>query len=225
MEKEIDITKSRFSDATWFNTPYEIVIGGAGGIGSWTALFLARIGHILHIYDMDVIDDVNIAGQLYSLNQIGQSKVIATADNCKQFSNCEIYTYEEKFDENSLISPITISAFDNMEARKIMFEKWCNQEDRELFLDARMLAEVGMVFAVTKGNEDKYKKHLFEDSEVEDAPCSFKATSHCGALIGSLITSNLNNYITNKVMGIEARELSFLTTFELPMTNFELKNE
>lgn len=219
-----DITKSRFSDATWFNTPYEIIIGGAGGIGSWTALFLSRIGHILHIYDMDTVDEVNIAGQFYNLSQIGVNKAVATATNCNNFANCEIYT-NEKFDEDSMISPIVISAFDNMEARKLMFKKWCELEERELFLDGRMLAEVGMVFAVTKGNEEAYKKHLFDDSEVEDAPCSFKATSHCGAIIGSLITSNLNNYISNKVMGVEARELSFLTTFELPLINFELKHE
>jgi molybdopterin/thiamine biosynthesis adenylyltransferase len=220
-----DITKSRFSDATWFNTPYEIILGGAGGIGSWTALFLARIGHILHIYDMDVIDDVNIAGQLYQKSQIGINKAKATADNCHAFSNCEIYTYEEPFTEEHFVTPITISAFDNMAARKLMFEKWCELEDRELFLDGRMLAEVGMVFAVKKGDEDKYRKHLFDDAEVEDAPCSFKATSHCGALIGSLITSNLNNYISNKVTGMDVREVSFLTSFQLPMTNFEIEHE
>ncbi|MHA1199668.1 MAG: hypothetical protein ACTSQF_10110, partial [Candidatus Heimdallarchaeaceae archaeon] len=66
---EIDVTKSRFRDASWFGnvetltTP--IVVGGAGGIGSWLTFFLARMlsNNYIFLYDFDTVEEVNMAGQ------------------------------------------------------------------------------------------------------------------------------------------------------------------
>src|SRR6218665_1394613 len=80
-----------------------------------------------------------------------------------------------------------------------------------------MLAETGMIFIVQKGEEDKYRRELFEDSEVEDAPCSFKATSHCGAFIGSVMVAGLNNYLNNKFLKFDASIVQFRTDFELSL--------
>lgn len=217
MAKEFDERKVRFQGADWFTAgPQEIVIGGAGGIGSWVAMFLGRIGHELHIFDNDTIDTSNMAGQLYSTKQIGVNKAEATANNVQEFCGItpEIYGL---YDENSVTSPIVFSCFDNMKARKLMFEKWAEQEDREVFVDGRMLAEVGMVYIVQKGQEDMYRATLFSDDEIQEAPCSYKATSHCGAFIATLMVSNFNNYLTNKVLGDEFRIVQFQTDFELPL--------
>jgi hypothetical protein len=74
-----------------------------------------------------------------------------------------------------------------------------------------------MVYIVQKGQEDAYRETLFADSEVAEAPCSFKSTSHCGALIGSLMISGLNNYLANKTQGNDDRWIPFKTDFALPM--------
>lgn len=66
-----------------------------------------------------------------------------------------------------------------------------------------------------------YRAELFEDSEVEDAPCSFKATSHCGGFIASMMVAGLNNYLTNKQAGIEIRIVQFRTDFEMPLMTLE----
>jgi hypothetical protein len=84
-----------------------------------------------------------------------------------------------------------------------------------------MLAEVGMVYVVQKGQEEEYRKTLFEDSDVEEAPCSFKSTSHCGALISSLMVSGFNNFLTNKKTGFDDRVVAFHTDFELPLMSVE----
>ena len=224
-EPEININNkhARFQDAQWYDgKPLDIIVGGAGGIGSWVSMFLSRIGHTLYIFDNDAIDETNMAGQLYRINQIGVNKAEATKQNIELFTdnkNTEVFGL---YDDNSPTSPIVFSCFDNMKARKLMFEKWKAQENRDIFIDGRMLAEIGMVFCVTKGKEVEYEAELFDDSEVRDAPCSFKATSHCGALIGSLMTSGLNNFIVNKKLGEDFRELPFKFTFELPLFNFEI---
>lgn len=221
MEKFIKDNHTRFKDADWYGITHDIIVGGAGGIGSWLAMFLSRIGHNIYIYDDDNIDQTNMGGQMYKQSQIGLNKAIAVKENCESFNGSDLVTCYGRYDENrGLASPIMITCFDNMVGRKLMFEKWAKQGNRELFLDGRMLAETGMIFAVVPGQEDAYREELFDDAEVEDAPCSFKATSHCGALVGVLLTNALNSYLGNKALGVEARILPFRHDFELPFFSF-----
>jgi hypothetical protein len=221
MQQNNDVTKGRFSEADWFlEGVQDIIIGGTGGIGSWTALALSRIGHNLYLYDADLVEEVNLAGQFYKRSNIGKSKSQATKDNILECCNNDIQA-NGWFTEDSLVTPIMISAFDNMKARKLMFEKWAEQEDRELFIDGRMLLQEGMVFAVTKGQEDLYRSELFDDNEIADLPCNYKATTHCGMIIGGLITSLLNNYLSNKRNNMEINVLQFKTVFNLCMMSFE----
>ena len=94
--KEIDITKSRFRDAAWYGnietltTP--IVVGGAGGIGSWLTLFLARMLSESHLflYDFDMVEEVNMAGQLFGRQHIGMSKVNAIQDIVTNNQECPV---------------------------------------------------------------------------------------------------------------------------------------
>lgn len=219
-KKELNIKHSRFQDATWYGNPQEIIVGGTGGIGSWVSLFLSRIGHTLYLFDDDIIEEQNMAGQLYSTKQIGVNKAEATKQNIKLFSDNDFIEVCGRYTEESPTSPIVFSCFDNMKARKLMFDKWKEQEDRIAFIDGRMLAEVGMVFCITKGQESAYETELFDDSEVQEAPCSFKATSHCGALIGSLMVSGFNNILSNIVLNGDFRVVPFKFEFELPLFNF-----
>lgn len=217
----IDISKSRFSDAPWFNNPQEIVVGGAGGIGSWVALFLARIGHSLILYDNDVIEEVNLAGQFYGKKQINKNKAVATAENISFFAPTSVQVLGEYTASSGLVSDIMFSCFDSIKARKLMFEAWKENPDRIAFIDGRMLAEDGQVFCVTPATETEYEQHLFDDSEVQDAPCSFKATSHCGALIASLMVNCLNSILTNLAYEEEIRPVNFQSSFCLSLMNFE----
>jgi tRNA A37 threonylcarbamoyladenosine dehydratase len=69
--------KTRFKDAPWFLTETEklstpsILIGGAGGIGSWTTLFLTRAGYPVCVVDFDTLEDVNLGGQFFLKEDIG----------------------------------------------------------------------------------------------------------------------------------------------------------
>jgi len=224
--EKIDNRKVRFSDAPWAKSQQHIVVGGVGGIGSWTSLYLARIGHNLYMYDMDVIDETNMGGQLYGISQIGTNKAVAAVENIKTFcgDDANVKAFERYDKKTGSVTPVMMSCFDNMAARKLMFEKWAAYDKREVFIDGRMLAEVGMVYTVEKGQEEEYRKSLFDDSEVEEAPCSFKSTSHCGALIGTLMVASLNNYLANKANGNDNREVPFKTDFELPIMSVSAEN-
>jgi molybdopterin/thiamine biosynthesis adenylyltransferase len=227
IEEEVEILKGkatsvRFSDIEWFHPGIPVLVGGAGGIGSWLTFFLARQECKIYLHDYDEVDETNLGGQLYGASYIGQSKVEAMMSISDTFCNNDKVSNMGKFTEDSYANTIMFSAFDNMSSRKLMFEKWKAQDDREIFIDGRMLAESAQIFTVRKGDEDRYEEWLFNDDEVEDVACSMKATSHCGAMTAGFMVSAFNNYITNVKTKREFREVPFRTVFELPTVTQEV---
>lgn len=132
-----------------------------------------------------------------------------------------------KYDSESLTHHIMFSAFDNMEARKTMFQSWVEhisvleEDDHDLeeaiFIDGRLTAEQLQIFCVTPKDIEEYKKHLFDDSEVEDAPCTFKQTSHSAAMIASHMIAFFTNHITNVREGENVRSLPFFWEYFIPL--------
>lgn len=227
-----NITGNRQLDAPWrLKENLDIILGGAGGISSWTALFLSRANIdeklTLHIFDNDHVEVHNVGGQLYSPIQSGQFKVDAIKSNIQFLcgENSSLQIYPELYTEKSITSHIMIGGFDNMKARKIMYDNWLKESANEiesiyspLLIDGRLTAEQIQIFCVTPENCLEYsRKHLFHDSAVQDAPCSFKQTSHVAGMIGSLITNMLLSHITNCNLGNKGREVPFFYEYFMPI--------
>ncbi len=98
-EPKIKNNKSvRFSDAPWYRPGIECTVGGAGGIGSWLAFFLGRQECVIALFDMDSIDETNLGGQLYSLEDIGNNKAEVIARKIRNYSeNPRILQRQENF--------------------------------------------------------------------------------------------------------------------------------
>jgi len=235
MNKEINQKTVRFSDAIWYKPKTQVLIGGAGGIGSWLALSLARQECKIAIYDNDIINEVNMAGQFYQVNQINDSKVSRVRDNVELFTNEYITTFNVRYDKDSMCSPITFSAFDNLSSRKLMFEKWVeyranslknNTNEPFVFIDGRLLAESMQIFLVYNDETiSNYRTYLWDDSEVADAPCSYKATTYCSMIIAGMMTALFNNYMSNYISNSLVRNIPFLTKIDLPVMNMDFINK
>ena len=217
-------TSGRFKDAPWFpQGDTYVVIGGAGGIGTWLSLLLARAGFLPVIYDFDIVEEHNIGGQLFSKKHVGKTKIKAISEVISEFALVEITGMEEKVDEETPNHNFMFSAFDNMQARKDMFKVWkAGLSDPEysrtaIFIDGRLTMEQLQIFCVTADNVEEYEKHLFDDSEVEDAPCTLKQTSHSAAMIGSHMTAFFTNHITNIVEKDKVREVPFKWEYFIPI--------
>ncbi len=237
--------RSRFKDAPWFKS-YSIVVGGAGGIGSWASFLLARASHELLIFDFDIIEHDNMGGQLYNRQSIGLSKPAALKTIINDFSpQVPIHTFG-KYEATSIASRIMFSCFDNMAARKVFFEQWLGnyrmtrdmrntlqfQEDTHasqydelrgptVFIDGRLEAETGIIYCIRNEEEaKKWQEEWFPDDRVANAPCTFRATSHNAAIIAGLMVAHLNNIITNYVEGMDMRVTPWKTTYELPTMTF-----
>ena len=110
----------RFKGAGWFSEieKHKILIVGAGGIGSWTALALSRCGFQETILmDNDSVDNTNLSGQFFYINQINQYKVEAVSANVNLFCGSRLNTLPYKFKHEMKLGKtnIFISAVDNVE--------------------------------------------------------------------------------------------------------------
>jgi len=226
----IDVKKSRFRDASWFDKMDKfvvpIIVGGVGGIGSWLILFLSRMlpsnGYVI-IYDYDKVEEVNIAGQLFRLSDIGKPKVHAIQEIVKYFSGFNgVIHHNERYNEESLKSPIMFSAFDNMAARRIMYNNWLSEAEEypeSIFIDGRLNAEQFQVYYVTLENCIEYEKnHLFDDKEVEDTNCSYKQTTHFAAAIAAKMIQGFTAFLD------ETYELPFRYEEIGPLFLTDIKN-
>lgn len=220
---------NRFKDALWFSEEKEsCVVGGAGGIGSWLVILLARAGFKIHLYDFDDVEDHNRGGQLYRTEDVGKPKVEAISDVCEAFCDTEINIYNEKLDINSMAHKYTFGAFDNMAARKDIFDLWKTtvvDNPDAILIDGRLAMESLQIFCVTPSNMHQYEEHLFPDSDVEEQACTLKQTSHTAAIIGGLMTAFFTNHITNVMEDDMVRRVPFYYEMFLPMTLTEDKDE
>jgi molybdopterin/thiamine biosynthesis adenylyltransferase len=227
--------KRRYEDADFMKKQLNIILGGAGGIGSYTAYFLSHLNHNLTIYDIDVVEQENIGTQFHALNLIGATKTAAIQSliaNIKGDSFIDnIITFHEKITEEDplkYIFDVYISAFDNMKARKAMlhhFKEALEINPNAILIDGRLLAENFQIFTVTQETVELYEtEFMFDDSEVEDQPCTYKATSHFGGMIGSYITNLVCNYAINLNENQIIRRLPFFIEYNGFITLFTVKD-
>lgn len=215
---------NRFKDAPWFTDRDEhVMIGGAGGIGSWLTFFLTRAGFCPAVYDFDIIEEHNLGGQLFRMEDVGKPKVTALYQIIRDFCNTEITTFNSRIGEESPSHYFMFSAFDNMIARKDLFEAWKrginNSTVKPIFIDGRLTMEQLQIFCVTPENMEEYEReHLFADSEVEDAPCTMKQTSHSAAMIATHMLGFFTNHITNIYERAVIRDVPFYYEYFIPAT-------
>lgn len=219
----------RFSSADWFEKikEQEVVLAGLGGIGSWCALLLSRLDiKNLTMYDNDLVDSVNLAGQFYRKNQIKAHKAHAISTAIKEYSSyysCNVYA--RKFEINSSASKIMICGFDNMAARKIFYRRWStylNQHPSEankcLFIDGRLSADTFQVLCIKGDDEYNMKRYeenyLFNDSEADETICSFKQTSFMANMIASYMVNLFVNFISNLSNPDVEKSIPFFTEFD-----------
>ena len=220
---------SRFSSAIWYDKIKDtnILLAGVGGIGSYVAFLLSRMHpKRIVIYDPDVVEEVNMSGQLFNYNQIGTHKVSAVCTTMYSFSMYYgAYTHAERFTENTGTDDIMICGFDNMAARRTFFEAWYkrvklkpkNERQNCLFIDGRLAAEEFQVFCI-KGDDDynknRYlKEFLFTDAEADETICSYKQTTFMANMIASVMVNLFTNFVANQCNPIIDRDLPFFTSY------------
>lgn len=229
-------SRKRFSGAI-FNPekPLRIMIVGAGGIGSYLAFFLARQGSNITIIDYDTYSIENLAGQLCTINSLGENKAYSLKNLLNTtVDNPSISTYGVKFNYEDALKHLYIDTYDiiincadSMEVRKelaTIYSEGHIKSKYGMFLDGRMTMTTFETFAITsKELADKYlEEHIFSDDFVSDLPCNMKATSHCGAMAAAMITSCINNHVGNVNEEFDLFSVPFHSRINLDLHEFSI---
>ena len=225
----VDEATSRFSSAIWYENIQKktVILAGVGGIGSHLGFLLARMKPAsMFIYDDDIVEAVNMSGQLYGQSDLGRLKVSALAEMIRNYAGySSVFAISERFTNESEASDIMICGFDNMAARKLFFNKWLShvqskpEEERKncLFIDGRLAAEEFQVLCI-KGDDEyninRYSnEYLFSDAEADETICSYKQTTFCANMIASYMVNLFVNFCANQCEPLIDRDLPFLTTY------------
>ena len=228
---------ARFSSAEWFKTAQRFIItlAGLGGIGSWTALLLARLKPAyMYNWDPDNVEMVNLAGQLYGVSDIGRSKVTAISKYLRENANYHNYLeYNNRFTSRNTGNAIMICGFDSMRARKDFFISWKTfvgrypKKQETLFIDGRLTATEFQVFCMTGEDSALMRKYeqeyLFEDREASQEICSFKQTAYLANMIAGVIVNLYVNFCANLCGSPFKKALPFITKYNTDMMMFNIE--
>lgn len=176
----------------------QILIVGAGSIGSYTALALAKLGfNNLVVADDGIIEEENIAPQWYRPRDIGTPKVNALKKLIKDFTGTDIVAIPtrlerdtwnksglELFDADGNVNSIVILAVDSMAARKDLASL-----PHLYIIDSRMAIQFLTVVSAAssmQGNQ-YYRDTLFDDKDAVQENCTNKAISYTSLIAGGLV--------------------------------------
>lgn len=228
----VDETTSRFSGAIWYEEIQKqvVTLAGIGGIGSYVGFLLGRLKpQRLIIYDPDRVETVNMSGQLYGQDDVGDYKIVALANMIWNYANYNnVVALNDRFEADSEATDIMICGFDNMAARRTFYERWkrrvlsypADSDDRKkcLFIDGRLAAEEFQVLSIQGDDEramaEYEDKWLFSDEEAEETICSYKQTTFMANMIASVMVNVFVNFIANQCGPVIDRDVPFFISYD-----------
>lgn len=153
---------------------FRIVVFGAGSLGSFITLNLAKLGfNDILVYDFDTVKDYNIPNQFYRVQDIDKLKVEALKEIVKDFTEVEIIAKNSKIDNDTIFIPslydIFILTFDTLETRKMIYDKFKGVSN--YLIDARMGGEEFHIITSKMNDEEDLSKH---DEEFNIIPTNLE---------------------------------------------------
>lgn len=196
----------------WFdpaaNTDRTVGIVGVGGIGSPTALALAKLGiSNFTLIDPDTVEAHNLPNQMFPVQgYIGESKVHAVSNVMRTYAPLEEANVNILQDKLGDVDPkqfgdVCIAALDSMEARQELFEKLKYAMGTRLVLDGRLDQENIVLYAYRPCDPESrkfYESTLYSDEEAKDTSCTRQSIIDVGFSVASLITRAVRRFYADE---------------------------
>jgi molybdopterin-synthase adenylyltransferase len=178
----------------------KITIIGAGAIGSWTTLALAKMGFTdITVYDDDDVTVENMNCQFYRFADIGSKKVVALQKLVEDFTQLVIRAIPRRYEGEERFPGLVISAVDSMAVRKMIWETHIDSPMTGAVIDPRMGAENAMLFVMCPNvevDQMDYRNTLYSDDEAEVEPCTAKSTIYCANMLSGLVAKSVKDLVT-----------------------------
>lgn len=170
----------------------QITVIGAGAVGGWTVLSLAKMGfENLTVYDMDTVSIENMNCQFYPYSAIGKSKTESLKDLVKSFANVDINAINGRYEGKQSFDGIVISAVDSMAVRRLIWDAQKKAKSKtEFVIDPRMGAETSLLYVMSPKDEKDvtaYEKTLYTDDNAVQERCTAKATVYTANLLAGQV--------------------------------------
>jgi hypothetical protein len=196
---------------------FPISIIGAGGIGSWTAFALAKMGCLsITSIDFDKVEEHNLPSQMFAPEDVGLSKVDALQKIIRTFTGTTIIPFSGKVQEyiasGLFLGKVVICAVDSLEERKKIWEMIKPLLGGiDLYIDARMGGDQLRIICVSPFNADsivKYQKKMDSPILPDPTPCTERAVVYNTFMIGAMVASIVKKYA-------KKQDLDFDVMFDL----------
>lgn len=177
-----------------------ITIIGAGAIGSWVTLALAKMGfQDITVYDFDRVSVENMNSQFYPFSAIGELKIFALRSLVQDFTRVYINAKPRKYSEGHFPG-LVISAVDSMAVRKRIWENHVGKGiATRAIIDPRMGALNALLYVMKPMNErdaSSYEKSLYADADAVQERCTAKATIFTANLLSGLVCKAVVDVLT-----------------------------
>lgn len=190
----INLNRNRQGD--WFKgNEYdkEVHVIGVGATGSFVAYQLAKMGvQKLHVWDFDVVEEHNVANQIYNIMDEGKYKVDALAEHIKESVGLDIITHNEKVtsaNKNELKGVVFVLT-DTMASRKDIFSALKYNMNVSLVVETRMGIDCGRIYVINPLSVPQIKR--YEDTFYDD---DVAEVSFCGSSLSIIPTAmNIASY-------------------------------
>jgi hypothetical protein len=174
----------------------EISVVGVGAIGRQVALQLASLGvRKLQLVDFDVVEVTNLTTQGYLLNDVGLSKVDATARAVLQIDpEIELSLIRDRFRSQLTVGNAVFCCVDSISARSAIWRSVSNRCD--CWIDGRMLAEVMRILtAADEAGRNHYPTTLFQQNEAQAGACTARGVIYTAAIAAGLMTHQFTRWL------------------------------
>jgi hypothetical protein len=164
-----------------------ITIIGAGATGSYVAILLAQMGWgntsfnqgKMKVFDGDIVEQHNLANQIYEPSHIGKPKVEALKEIILRKCGFEIEVFNQMVnDETStdlIQSTYVFILTDTMKSRKEIFEKHLKIPfNTDLVIETRMGLKDGRIYSFNPNDGahvKEWKATLYSDDVAETSAC------------------------------------------------------
>jgi molybdopterin/thiamine biosynthesis adenylyltransferase len=179
---------------------------GAGAIGSYTVMGLAKMGaKKIRVYDDDTLEEHNFDSQFYPRSMLGKSKVEALKDLVRDFGGCDISIITGRWDSSSSdVADVILVCVDNMDVRKTIWDTY-KVSGFKLFVEGRMSAQVYRVYGLAHtGTEtdtqvrDFYETTLYPQVEASPLPCGEKSIIFTVLQVSAQMCSQVKRWLMDE---------------------------
>jgi len=203
---------------------WSFVVVGAGSVGSWTALALAKMGaQKITVWDRDIVSEHNCSVQIFSDGEVGNRKVDALVEWLKKLTGQEAIGMRQHLDKEARPifdnQTILVMGVDDMGARKHLWEVAKSCPAIRFVIDVRVGGETLRMYAVNPHDpiqQQFYEDNYYSSSESLPLPCTAQmvifVAMFSASFVASLVSSFINGTVVKNEIAFDTRRFKLISS-------------